>query len=265
MVNVAVLVKPSIDTAELRVDLSSNEVKVNEAPLSVSSVDKRAMEVGVRIKEKLGGKVTLVMALTWGPIQMRKKEMQKITKELLAMGGDEAYVIMDEALFKADTLAVSKAIAKVLSLDKYDVVVAGEGSIDGFSSQVPPRVAEELGYPFVGYVTSVEVKESGVRLIRSMERYEEVVEVDFPLVISVTQEAAKPRIPSLMQILKASKLPVKEVKLEDLGIQVEPKVEVLSLKPYRMVRKNIVLEGDNPEELAEKLVEALVKEGVLEL
>ncbi len=265
MINVAVLVKPSIDTADLRVDLSSNEVKVGEAPLVVSSVDKRAMEVGVQIKERMGGKVVLIMALTWGPIQMRRKEMQKITKELLAMGGDEAYVVIDEALFKADTLTVSRAIAKVLTFDKYDVVVAGEGSIDGFSGQVPPRVAEELGYPFVGYVTSLEVKENGMRLVRSMERYEEIVEVNFPLVISVTQEAAKPRMPSLMQILKASKLPVKEVKLEDLGVQVEPKVEVLSLKPYHMIRKNVVFEGDDPQELAEKLIEALVKEGALEL
>jgi len=249
-----------VDTTELLVD--ERGVKVEEAITKVSDIDNNAMELAVQLKEKFGGKIGLFMALTWGPMQMRIKEVQKAAKKLLAMGGDEATLIVDEKLFSADSFLVAKALAAAIRKGSFDLVIAGEGSIDNFSSQIGPKVAEELSYKFIGFVSRVSLKDNNIILTRSMEGYEEDVMLDLPAVISVTQEVNKPRIPSLTQVLGASKLPMKTLSLSDLGITEEGRVRVAEIRPRRMERKMVKLEG-SPSEVAEKLLDLLVKEGVL--
>jgi electron transfer flavoprotein beta subunit len=249
-----------VDTTELSVD--ERGARIEEAITKVSDIDNNAMELAVQLKERFGGKVGLFMALTWGPMQMRLKDIQKAAKKLLAMGGDEATLIVDEKLFSADSFLVAKALAAAIKKGSFDLVIAGEGSIDNFSGQIGPRVAEELSYKFIGFVSRVSFRDGDIILTKSMEGYEEDVLLDLPAVISVTQEINKPRIPSLSQVLSASKLPMKTLSLSDLGIVDEGRVKLVEIRPRKIERKMIKVEG-SPNEAAEKLLDLLIKEGVL--
>jgi electron transfer flavoprotein beta subunit len=249
-----------VDTTELSVD--ERGARIEEAITKVSDIDNNAMELAVQLKERFGGKVGLFMALTWGPMQMRLKDIQKAAKKLLAMGGDEATLIVDEKLFNADSFLVAKALAAAIKKGSFDLVIAGEGSIDNFSGQIGPRVAEELSYKFIGFVSRVSFRDGDIILTKSMEGYEEDVLLDLPAVISVTQEINKPRIPSLSQVLSASKLPMKTLSLSDLGIVDEGRVKLVEIRPRKIERKMIKVEG-SPNEAAEKLLDLLIKEGVL--
>ena len=249
-----------MDTTELSVD--ERGARIEEAITKVSDIDNNAMELAVQLKERFGGKVGLFMALTWGPMQMRLKDIQKAAKKLLAMGGDEATLIVDEKLFNADSFLVAKALAAAIKKGSFDLVIAGEGSIDNFSGQIGPRVAEELSYKFIGFVSRVSFRDGDIILTKSMEGYEEDVLLDLPAVISVTQEINKPRIPSLSQVLSASKLPMKTLSLSDLGIVDEGRVKLVEIRPRKIERKMIKVEG-SPNEAAEKLLDLLIKEGVL--
>lgn len=249
-----------MDTTELSVD--ERGARIEEAITKVSDIDNNAMELAVQLKERFGGKVGLFMALTWGPMQMRLKDIQKAAKKLLAMGGDEATLIVDEKLFSADSFLVAKALAAAIKKGSFDLVIAGEGSIDNFSGQIGPRVAEELSYKFIGFVSRVSFRDGDIILTKSMEGYEEDVLLDLPAVISVTQEINKPRIPSLSQVLSASKLPMKTLSLSDLGIVDEGRVKLVEIRPRKIERKMIKVEG-SPNEAAEKLLDLLIKEGVL--
>ncbi|MGY0288790.1 MAG: electron transfer flavoprotein subunit beta/FixA family protein [Candidatus Methanodesulfokora washburnensis] len=249
-----------MDTTELSVD--ERGARIEEAITKVSDIDNNAMELAVQLKERFGGKVGLFMALTWGPMQMRLKDIQKAAKKLLAMGGDEATLIVDEKLFNADSFLVAKALAAAIKKGSFDLVIAGEGSIDNFSGQIGPRVAEELSYKFIGFVSRVSFRDGDIILTRSMEGYEEDVLLDLPAVISVTQEINKPRIPSLSQVLSASKLPMKTLSFSDLGIVDEGRVKLVEIRPRKIERKMIKVEG-SPNEAAEKLLDLLIKEGVL--
>jgi electron transfer flavoprotein beta subunit len=249
-----------VDTTELSVD--ERGARIEEAITKVSDIDNNAMELAVQLKERFGGKVGLFMALTWGPMQMRLKDIQKAAKKLLAMGGDEATLIVDEKLFNADSFLVAKALAAAIKKGSFDLVIAGEGSIDNFSGQIGPRVAEELSYKFIGFVSRVSFRDGDIILTRSMEGYEEDVLLDLPAVISVTQEINKPRIPSLSQVLSASKLPMKTLSFSDLGIVDEGRVKLVEIRPRKIERKMIKVEG-SPNEAAEKLLDLLIKEGVL--
>ncbi|RSN78723.1 MAG: electron transfer flavoprotein subunit beta [Thermoproteota archaeon] len=249
-----------MDTTELSVD--ERGARIEEAITKVSDIDNNAMELAVQLKERFGGKVGLFMALTWGPMQMRLKDIQKAAKKLLAMGGDEATLIVDEKLFSADSFLVAKALAAAIKKGSFDLVIAGEGSIDNFSGQIGPRVAEELSYKFIGFVSRVSFRDGDIILTKSMEGYEEDVLLDLPAVISVTQEINKPRIPSLSQVLSASKLPMKTLSLSDLGVVDEGRVKLVEIRPRKIERKMIKVEG-SPNEAAENLLDLLIKEGVL--
>ncbi len=141
---VLVLVKLALDTGQLRV--SETKVDIEATPLKISDIDRNAVEEAVRIKEKVGGRVRVITALKYGPLAKRQQEAESLLREVLAMGADEAYLIVDNALINSDQLLTAKAIAAAIrKLGNYDLIIAGEATIDGYTSQVGPRVAAELG------------------------------------------------------------------------------------------------------------------------
>ncbi len=151
----------------------------------------------------------------------------------------------------------------------FDIVLCGEASIDGFSFQVGPRLAEKLGVPQVTYVHKLEVKNGKVVAERSVEEGLQVVEAETPVLITVTKEINEPRTPTFMDIVKAAKKPLETLSLADIEVKKEEAgeegsgVKVVGLYSPPVERKNIVIEGGTVEEKAEKLAEALVKEGVV--
>lgn len=115
---VAVLVKTSLDTAQLRI---RDGVLVEETPLKISDIDRNAVEEAVKLK----GQAYAVTVLEMGPLQRRVQEAENVLREVLAMGLDEAYLVADEKLINASHLATAKAIAAVVKRVGADLVLAG--------------------------------------------------------------------------------------------------------------------------------------------
>ncbi|MET1102047.1 MAG: electron transfer flavoprotein subunit beta/FixA family protein [Pyrodictiaceae archaeon] len=261
--NIAVLVKASIDPNMMRTD-PSGRILLEEMPIAISEYDKNAIEAAVQLKEKHGGKVVIFSALTWHPLEKRRKEFEQVIREALAMGGDEAHVIVDEKLIPGDPHSTSKALAALIKkLGDFDIIITGEASMDMVSSQIAARIAELLGIPAITFVRSIELTSDGIKAVRDLEDRLETVEAKTPVVISVTGEINKPRIPTLLQIRRAFAKPLKTYTLADLGITIERKMNMESIEAIVVKRKNIVYEGDNLEEIAEKIVSHLIEEGIL--
>ena len=99
-----------------------------------------------------------------------------------------------------------------------------------------------------------------------MEESFEVVESGLPVLVAVTSGINEPRIPSLMQILKAARKPLQEWNAAALGLSAadfaRSEIAVLSnLAPIEQ-RKKIIYEGKVDENVT-NLVNSLIKEGVL--
>jgi electron transfer flavoprotein beta subunit len=155
--------------------------------------------------------------------------------------------------------------AALRKMGSYDVVLFGEGSTDNYTGQVGSRAAEILGLPQIGYARKIEAGGAGIMAERSMDDYIETLEAPLPVAVTVVSEINEPRIPSLMNIMKAGKKPVEEWNLADLGVDpgaVTPVRAILSNLAEEQDRKGIVFEGAASEQ-AESLVNALIKEGVL--
>ena len=89
------------------------------------------------------------------------------------------------------------------------------------------------------------------------------MESSFPVLITVTKEINEPRLPSLMQILAAANKPINDWSVSDvLSKKLEPKITTVDIKGVSMRRKNVIYQ-DDIEESVGKLVDNLLKEGVL--
>jgi electron transfer flavoprotein beta subunit len=258
-VDIAVCVKTNPDLQLMRV---KDRVPVLEAvPFKVGDLEKNALEAALQLRDAAGAGRVVAVAAAQGD-----RKPRETMKEALAIGADEAVIVADPVLDGADQAAVALALARALEKSgPFDVVMFGEGSTDGYSGQVPSRVAELLGLPEIGYARHLEASDVGLRAERTMGPEIETIEAPLPVAVTVVSEINEPRIPSLMSIMKAGKKPVAELTLADLGLDaaaLAPGRTVLSNLAEEQSRKHVLFSGE-PAEQAEALFNALVAEGVL--
>jgi electron transfer flavoprotein beta subunit len=258
--NIVVCLKQIPDLQQIRI--KDRKPLLEGAPLIFGDMDKNALEEAVRLKEKVEG--TKVTALAMG-----KAKLKDGIKEALAIGADEAVLLIDPAFAGSDTLCTAKALAKAIEkIGEYDLILCGEGSTDNYSGQMGPRLAEILDLPQITYVRELEVEGKKIKAVRNMEESFEVVETELPALVTVAAEINKPRLASLRDILKAARKPVQEWKVADLGLSEDDVgtkgsvMEIVSNLAPEQERKQVIFEGDL-DEVTENLVNALTKEGVL--
>ena len=256
--DIVVCVKTNPDLQMVRI---KNREAVTEAvPYKLGDLEKNALEAAIMLRDAAGGKVTALCVA-----EGNRKAAESI-KEALAMGADEAVVVDDPALAAPDQAAVAAVLAAaVKKLGACDLLLCGEGSTDNYTGQVGPRLAELLGLPQIGYARKVEAAGGAVRCERSMDDMIETLEAPLPAVVTVVSEINEPRIPGLMQIMKAKSKPLQVWSLADLGLDavgVAPVREIVSNLAEEQDRKHILFDGSVAEQ-ADAFVNALIKEGVL--
>jgi electron transfer flavoprotein beta subunit len=261
MVKVIVLVKQVYQSADLKIDRATKSLVTQGVARVISETDKNAIEEAVKMKEKLGGKVT---AISMGP-----PEAKEALREALAMGADEACLLTDPQFEGSDAHATANVLAAAITkIVDYDLILCGTYSEDLFAFQVGPRLAEICNLPQITYATGITLDGPKVTVERDLENEHQIVEGKLPCLISVTREINEPRLPTLMAIMAASKKPMNTWTAADLGLDKEEVgfngslVEVLRSAVSVGERKRIMLQGEVAE-TAPQLVKALLQEGVL--
>jgi electron transfer flavoprotein beta subunit len=193
--DILVCVKQVPDTTEVKIDPKTNTLIRQGVPSIVNPFDKNAVEAALQLKEKHGGKVTVI---SMGPPQAKDA-----LKECLAMGADEAALISDRAFGGADTLATSYTLAAgIRKLGKFDVIICGKQAIDGDTAQVGPEIAEYLDIPQITYVAKVEVNGDIARVEREHEEGYEIIETTLPVLLTVVKSINEPRFPTVKGTMK---------------------------------------------------------------
>jgi len=195
--NIVVCLKQVPATTKVKIDPQTNTLVRQGIKNIVNPFDTYALEEGVRIKERHGGKVT---AVTMGPLQA-----EDVLREAISTGADETILLSDGAFAGADTLATAYTLARAIDkLEHYDIIICGRQTIDGDTGQVGPELAEMLGIPFVAYVSKIEEIDNGyMRVKRMVEEGHEVIETPLPAVITVVKEINTPRLPSLRGLARS--------------------------------------------------------------
>jgi electron transfer flavoprotein beta subunit len=251
--NIYVCIKQVPDTeAALQVKDGN---KINEAGIKwiISPYDEYALEEALKLKEKISD--STVTVITLGP-----SRAESSLRSGLAMGAQNAvHIETDEYL---DHKTLGRALANAIKQDEnYGVIFMGKQAIDDDAYITHMYLAENLGIPAATNVIAFSLDDGKVTVEREIdEGAREKIEMETPCVVAATKGLNTPRYASLMGIMKAKKIPIKKLSLEDVGIaEVNNNIrcEKLFAPPEKPEGK--VIEGE-PEEAVKELVRLLKEE-----
>ena len=220
----------------------NSNVDLNNAKMSVNPFCEIALEEAVRIKE--AGNAEEVIAISVG-----KTESQEQLRTALALGADRAILIETDSLL--EPLAISKVLAKVVEQEQPDLVILGKQAIDGDNNQTGQMLAALLDCPQATNASEVILDESSVTVTREIDGGLQTLKLNKPAVVTTDLRLNEPRYASLPNIMKAKKKELTVTNISDLGADVSPRTELLSVELPPSRDAGIVVES--VDELVEKL------------
>ena len=265
--NIVVCIKkipdPEIPPAKFKLDTEAMRVLPPEGiPPVINPYDEQAIELALRIKEKSGGKVTV--------LTIDEEASPTIVKHALSMGADEGYVLTDAAFLGSDNFSIAYILAQAIkNIGDVDLILCGRQAADWDEGVVGSILAEKLKYPLVTLAGSIEISDETLKVRRVLlDGYQEFA-VPKPAVITVSNEVGKPRLPSGWGIISASRKEVPVWNASD--IDVDPafiggnaaRKELVKIYAPERERQCEIINGETTEEAGEKLAEKLLKFGLI--
>jgi electron transfer flavoprotein beta subunit len=243
------------------IKVTADETGIEQAGLKlvIDPFDEFGVELAVQLREKRSD-VTEIVALTLGP-----DKASEALRVALAMGADSGVHINDPVFESQNELFAAYVIAQAVKKDEagFDLILCGKYNIDLDAGAIGPALAEFLDLPHVGAVTALDMAESGKSFVarRRIEGADEVVECDLPALLTIDKGLVEPRYPSLPNLMKAKRKPVKlltsaEITGEDASTA-GTVFESLAPPPPRPACRFI--EGE-PAEMAKELARVLREE-----
>ncbi|MEW6033446.1 MAG: electron transfer flavoprotein subunit beta/FixA family protein [Chloroflexota bacterium] len=203
---------PEAPPASFKVDPGANKVvpPPGVAPV-ISPFDEQAVEAALRIKDKLGAKVTV--------LSMGVGLVREVVKKPLSMGADELILLEDPAFEGGDSWSTATALAAAIKkIGAYDMVICGRQAADWDFGLVGSGIAELLGIPCVTVAKKIEVADGKAKVERVLSDGYEVLDVSLPAVITVSNELGEPRYATLKGIMAAAKKQPIIWKPADIGV-----------------------------------------------
>jgi electron transfer flavoprotein beta subunit len=251
------IIDPEAPPASFKIDAANNKViQPPNVPLVTSPFDANAVEAALKIKDKQGGKITIV--------SLGNKLDVKVAKNPLSMGADELVLLDDPAFDGGDSWSTASALAAAIKkIGQFDIVFCGRQAADWDAGQVGIGIAEFLGVPCVTLAKKVEVADGKATIERVITDGSQIVEVNLPVVITVSNEIGEPRIAKLQGIMAAAKKQPIMWKPADIGLDAatlgasgrKSKLQKL-FQPVKESKCEII-KGETPIEAGEKLAEKL--------
>jgi len=254
--HIVACIKQVPETADVKIDPETNTLIREGVASIINPFDMYAIEEAIRLKEKLGGKVT---AITMGPPQA-----ESALREAISMGVDEGILVSDRAFAGSDTWVTSYTLSMALKkIGNYTIILCGKQAFDGDTAQVGPGIAAHLDLPQITYVRKIEtVDAQHIVAERLMEDGFEVIDSPLPCLLTVVKEINEPRLPSLKGKLAARKASIAHWKADDLecdktqiGLDGSPtKVVKIFTPPSR--QGGLIFKGE-PDQIVPQVVEKL--------
>lgn len=258
---IIVCIKWVADTSEadLVVARGGKDIKKDDLGHDLNDWDRFAVEEAVQLKEKHGGKVTVV---TVAP-----EDAEETLRECLARGADEAFHLWDEAYEGSDGYGVSRIIAKFIKDRPHDLILSGTLADDDCAGQAGGMIAAMLGVPFAALASKIEIQDGTVKFNHELEGgLYESVEMDLPAVLSVATGLNEPRFVSIRAVRKVAGVEIPMLERDGLGLEEAEvgtagsriEIESVALPPEGEGAEII---SGSPEEAAAKLAEILKEKG----
>jgi len=226
MARVLVGVKRVIDYAvKVRVKSDKTGVVTEGVKHSMNPFDEIAVEEAVRMKEK---KVAAeIIAVSVGPASV-----QETIRTALAMGADRGIHVEVPAKEseQLQPIHISKILAKIATNENADIVLLGKQAIDDDCNQTAQMTAGFLDCPQGTFCSKIEVNGKTLNITREVDGGLEKITLTTPSVLSTDLRLNEPRYATLPNIMKAKKKEMKKVTPGDLGVDISPRIQIISVE-----------------------------------
>jgi electron transfer flavoprotein beta subunit len=240
---ILVPIKRVVDyNVKVRPMADNSDVDLNNAKMSVNPFCEIALEEAVRIKE--AGNAEEVIAVTVG-----KTQSQEQLRTALALGADRAILVESDSLL--EPLAISKVLKKLVEQEQPDLIILGKQAIDGDNNQTGQMLAAMLDYPQATNASEVSLDENNVTVTREIDGGLQTLKLSKPAIVTTDLRLNEPRYASLPNIMKAKKKELNIMSIADLGVDVNPRTELLSVELPPSRDAGIIVES--VEDLVDKL------------
>ena len=268
--NIVIPIKQVPETSNVKMDEETGTMKREGVESIINPLDLYAIETGIQLKEKYGGKITVI---TMGP-----PSADKALKEAIAMGCDDGILLSGREFAGSDTWATSYALSEAIrEIGDFDLILAGERATDGDTGQVGPGIASWLDLTLSTYTSKVvdlnlvedeevnytNVEQDSIIVERMVEDGYEKLELPLPALLTVVKEISFPRLPTLRGKQRSRKVEIPQwnlgnldLKEEYLGLQGSP-TRVVNIDHPKVTRGGTIIdvrEDGNVEEAVSKLI-----------
>ena len=240
---ILVPVKRVVDyNVKIRVKADGTGVDLANVKMSMNPFDEIAVEEAVRLKE--AGVASEIVVVSIGV-----QQAQETLRTGLAMGADRAILIKTDAT--VEPLGVAKLLKAVVEEEQPGMVILGKQAIDDDANQTGQMLSALLGWGQGAFASGIKVEGDVAKVIREIDGGLQNVEIKLPAVMTADLRLNEPRYASLPNIMKAKKKPLETKDAADYGVDIAPRLEVLSTAEPEARKAGIKVES--VAELVDKL------------
>ncbi|HJQ81826.1 MAG TPA: electron transfer flavoprotein subunit beta/FixA family protein [Lacipirellulaceae bacterium] len=196
-----------------------SRIALDHIPFVINPFDAIALEEAVRISEKRTDSVEVV-AVGIGPDGYEQQ-----LRTALAMGAARAiHIQCDQPL---DPWNVARLLVAVAWRERPDIVLMGKQAVDDDANQTGQFLAALLDWPQATFASRVELLGGEIRVERETDHGIETLRLPLPAVVTTDLRLNEPRYASLAGIMKARKKRLDVIAAVDLGVVLEPRVQIM--------------------------------------
>ncbi|MDQ1901181.1 electron transfer flavoprotein subunit beta/FixA family protein [Paracoccus sp. WLY502] len=247
---ILVPVKRVIDyNVKARVRADGSGVDLANVKMSMNPFDEIAVEEAIRLKEQGAAEEVVVVSIG-------VKQAQETLRTALAMGADRAILVVaaDDVHQDIEPLAVAKILKAVVDQEQPRLVIAGKQAIDNDMNATGQMLAALLGWGQATFASKLEIAGDAAKVTREVDGGLQTIEVRLPAIVTADLRLNEPRYASLPNIMKAKKKPLEEKTAGDYGVDVTPRLEIVSTREPEGRQAGIKV--GSVDELVSKLKEA---------
>ena len=206
---------------KVRPNQANTDVDLSNVKMAMNPFCEIAVEEAIRLKES--GKADEIVVVTIGD-----DKHQEQLRTALALGADRALLVKTDTILQP--LDVAKILTKVYEKEAADLVIMGKVGIDGDHNQTGQMFAALTNLPQATFASKVEIDGKNVQVTREIDGGLETLTAEMPAVITTDLRLNEPRYASLPNIMKAKRKPLEELSLDELGVNIETKVNTIKVE-----------------------------------
>lgn len=253
--NILVPVKLVPDLVEeLEINAAGNGLDTTFLRLILNELDDHAIEQAILLKERSGSQVTVVVPDLEGA--------DDVLFSAAAKGADRLIKLVGDFGEPTNSHALARVFANLAQELKPDLILTGVQSHDNLDGAVGPLLAENLGVPYIGYISSVNISNGGCSVQKEYPGgLIAKIDVSTPAVLGIQVAEQPPRYVAISKVRQASKTASIEEK-EIVELDVSGAAQISHMFLPEVAERATMMEGDE-DQVAAQIVGILKDKGVL--